>query len=63
MTTVAIKEETMRLLRQTKKDMRADTFDEAIRQLLLEHKRPKESLFGAMKTGRSFERKELDRLH
>ena len=61
-TTIAVKGETLNLLRKAKEDLNADSFDEVIKELLLETKKPKKSMFGVLKDiKKEFKREELDR--
>lgn len=61
-TTVAVKDETLKLLRKAKEELNADSFDVVIKELLLETKKPKKSMFGALKgLKKEFKREELDR--
>lgn len=61
-TTVAIKDETMGMLKHVKEELKAETFDETIRRLVVIMKKPKKSMFGALKGVKAeFVREELDR--
>ena len=61
-TTIAVKGETLKLLRQAKDELNADSFDAVIKNLLLETKKPKKSMFGVLKgLKKEFKREELDR--
>lgn len=61
-TTVAVKAETLNLLKQLKKELSAATFDETINKLALNLKRPKKTMFGAVKGVKArFVREEIDR--
>lgn len=61
-TTIAVKGETLKLLRKAKEDLDADSFDTVIKNLLLETKRPKKSMFGILKgLKKEFKREEIDR--
>ena len=61
-TTIAVKEETFKMLRKAKEDFHADSFDTLIKNLLLEVKTPKKSMFGVLKDiNQEFKREELDR--
>ena len=54
--------ETWDLLKHVKEEVRADTFDEIIRLLIVNMKQPKQSMFGALKgVNAKFEREEIDR--
>ncbi len=61
-TTIAVKSETLDMLRHVKEEMYAATFDVAIRMLVLHLKKPKKSLFGVLKGVKAeFVREEVDR--
>ena len=61
-TTIAVKDETLKLLRKAKEELNADSFDSVIKGLLLENKKPKKSMFGVLKgLKKEFKREELDR--
>ena len=61
-TTIAVKSETMKLLHKAKQELNAESFDEVIKNLLLEAKKPKKSMFGILKGLRKeFKREEIDR--
>ncbi len=61
-TTVAVKAETLNLLKQLKKELSVATFDETITKLALNLKRPKKTMFGAIKGVKAkFVREEIDR--
>ena len=61
-TTIAVKEETFKMLRKAKEDFHADSFDTVIKNLLLEVKKPKKSMFGVLKDiHKEFKREEIDR--
>lgn len=61
-TTVAVKAETLNLLKQLKKELSVATFDETINKLALNLKRPKKTMFGAIKGVKAkFVREEIDR--
>ncbi len=61
-TTVAVKVETLNLLKQLKKELSVTTFDETITKLALNLKRPKKTMFGAIKGVKArFVREEIDR--
>jgi len=61
-TTIAVKEETFKMLRKAKEELHADSFDEVIKNLLLETKKPKKSMFGVLKDfHKEFKREEIDR--
>ena len=61
-TTIAVKGETLNLLRKAKEELNADSFDEVIKDLLLETKKPKKSMFGVLKDiKKEFKREEIDR--
>ena len=61
-TTIAVKDETLNLLRKAKEELNVESFDELINKLLLETKKPKKSMFGVLKGLKAeFKRGELDR--
>ena len=61
-TTIAVKGETLGMLRKAKEELKADSFDSVIKNLLLEAKKPKKSMFGILKgIKQEFKREELDR--
>lgn len=61
MVTVALKQTTYDLLSQVKEDIQAETFDEAVKKLVISAKKPKRSFFGRFKDLPEFKREELDR--
>ena len=61
-TTIAVKEETLKMLRKAKEELNADSFDALIKNLLLESKKPRKSMFGVLKgLNKEFKREEVDR--
>ncbi len=61
-TTIAVKEETLELLRHVKEETKAESYDDVIRSLVLTTKRAKRSMFGALKGVKErFMREEIDR--
>ena len=63
-TTIAVKTETLSMLRKAKQELKAESFDELIKNLLLEAKKPKKSMFGALKDiSKEFKREELGRFN
>lgn len=61
-TTIAVKSETLKMLRKAKEELKADSFDTLIKNLLLEVKKPKKSMFGVLKGfHKEFQREELGR--
>ena len=60
-TTVAIKEDTMMMLKAFKEETHAPSFDEVIRMLIVEKKKPKKSYLGALPGLGEFQREEIDR--
>ncbi len=61
-TTIAVKSETLKLLRKAKEELHADSFDVVIKNLLFDAKKPRKSMFGVLKGIRKeFKREELDR--
>ncbi len=61
-TTVALKEDTFAMLKEVKEEEEAESFDEVIKTLLLEMKKPKRSYLGIFSKLGKFKREELDRL-
>ena len=61
-TTIAVKSETLKMLRKAKEESHLDSFDSLIKNLLLEAKKPKKSMFGVLKgLNKEFQREEIDR--
>ena len=60
-TTIAVQEGTLQLLRSVKEETHVASFDEVIRKLVLEKKKPKNSLMGVAKHTPAFKREEIDR--
>ena len=61
-TTIAVKNDTLKLLHKVKEELKVDSFDDVIRRLLQEAKTPKKSMFGSLKGfNKEFKREELDR--
>ncbi|HLC58170.1 MAG TPA: hypothetical protein VJH95_06360 [Candidatus Nanoarchaeia archaeon] len=61
-TTIAVRRETLKLLQEVKQERDAGSFDSIIREILIAAKKPKQSLFGALKgVKKEFRREELDR--
>ncbi len=61
-TTIAVRNETLELLRKAKEESNADSLNTVIKKLLLEAKRPKKSMFGVLKgLKKEFKREEIDR--
>ena len=61
-TTIAVKSETLKMLRKAKEELNVGSFDDLIKNLLLESKKPKKSMFGVLKgVNKEFKREELDR--
>lgn len=60
-TTIAVNPKTLDLLKHAKEEARAGTYDELIQKLVLESKKPRESMFGKFKNVREFRREEADR--
>lgn len=62
MATIALKKDTYDLLTHVKEEIEAETYDETIKKLVLQHKQPKQSFFGRLKGMKEeFKREELDR--
>ena len=62
-TTIAVKPRTLDMLKHVKEELKAETFDETIKQLIFRMKKPEKSLFGIAK-GKikgEFVREEIDR--
>ncbi|MDO8428399.1 MAG: hypothetical protein Q7S92_04245 [Candidatus Diapherotrites archaeon] len=60
-TSVALKTETRELLEILKKETQSQTLDETIQKMIRQIKKPKKSMFGAIKGLPKFKREELDR--
>lgn len=60
-TTVALKKETMEMLKTVKKEVNAKSFDQVIQILIVKTKKPKKSYFGAFPGLGEFKREEIDR--
>ena len=61
-TTIAVKDETLKLLRKAKEELNAVSLDAVIKNMLLETKKPKKSMFGILKgLKKEFKREEIDR--
>lgn len=60
-TTVAVKDDTFAMLKEVKETEEAESFDEIIKKLLLEMKKPKHSYLGIFPTLGKFKREEIDR--
>ena len=61
-TTVAVKTDTMDMLRHMREELQAESYDVLIRKMIIEMKKPKTSMFGAMKEIKTeFKREKLDR--
>ena len=61
-TTVALKDNTMEMLKVMKMETKSESFDEVIRKLVLQAKKPKQSYFGAFPGIGEFKReKKADR--
>ena len=62
MTTIAVKDDTFDMLEHVKEQVEAQTYDETIKILILQLKKPKESMFGKLKEIKEeFKRGDLDR--
>jgi hypothetical protein len=59
--TIAVKSETLDLLKHAKDDMGVETYDELLRKLVISAKIPKKSLRGILKTTKPFVREKIDR--
>lgn len=62
MTTIALKPDTYNLLTQVKEEMKAETYDDVIKVMVVRTKKPTQSFFGKLKQVKEeFKREELDR--
>ena len=62
MVTIALKPDTYDLLAQVKEDIDAETYDGAIKIIMVRIKRPTQSMFGRLKQVKAeFKREEVDR--
>lgn len=61
-TTIAVKEGTLDLLKMVREETKSETYDEVIKKIIMQTKRPKKSLFGKFKGLKEFKREEIDRL-
>jgi len=63
-TTIAVKPETLDMLRHIKEELKVETFDETINVIIINMKRPKKSMFGVLKgVKEEFKREEIDRFN
>lgn len=60
-TTIQVSADLLPELEHIKRELGAKSYEAAIRELLREHRRPRESLFGRFPDLPSFKREELDR--
>jgi len=61
-TTIAVRTETLKLLQKAKEELQADSLNTVIETLLQDSKKPKKSMFGALKgVHKEFRREEIDR--
>ena len=60
-TTIAVQEETKNMLNSLRDEYDAESFDEVIKRLVMEGKKPKKSHFGIFPGLGTFKREELDR--
>ena len=60
-TTIAVKNETLDLLKMVREETKSDTYDETIKKIIMQTKKPKKSLFGKYKNLKEFKREEIDR--
>ncbi|MBI4448971.1 hypothetical protein HY641_03015 [Candidatus Woesearchaeota archaeon] len=61
-TTIAVKQDTLDMLKHVKDELRAETLDATIKQLVLLMKQPKKSMFGSLRGIRTtFKREKHDR--
>ena len=61
--TIAVKSETLDLLKHAKDDMGAETYDDLLRKLVIQSKIPRYSLRGKFKKLKPFVREEIDRIN
>ncbi len=62
MVTIALKPDTYELLTHVKEEMDAETYDDVIKVMIIQTKKPAQSMFGRMKYVKAeFKRDELDR--
>ncbi len=61
LSTIAVKTETLHLLKHAKEEMGLETYDDLLRKLVIASKIPKKSLRGKYKTLKPFVREEIDR--
>jgi len=59
--TIAVREETLEMLKMLKEEEKVKNFDELINLMLGKHKQLDKSYFGALKGIGSFKREEIDR--
>lgn len=63
MTTIAVKDDTMEMLKQMQRELNTASHDETIRKLIAEKKRPKHSLWGVLRDVKEeFKREKVDRI-
>ncbi len=60
-TTIAVKEDTLKMLKSIKEENKNDSFDETIKHLIVKTRKPAKSFFGRFKGVKSFKREEIDR--
>ena len=61
-TTIAVKDDTLEMLRSLKADLGTESLDATIKQLVAKAKRPEKPLFGRFRNLGTFRREEIDRL-
>ena len=63
-TTIAVKTETLEMLQKAKEELHANSFDSVIKNLILQAKKPRKSMFGVLKNvNKEFKREEIDRFN
>jgi len=63
LSTIAVKSETLDLLKRAKEEAGVDTYDDLLRKLVIASKMPKKSLRGFAKKLKPFVREEIDRIN
>ncbi len=61
--TIAVKRETLDMLKHAKEDTGAETYDDLLRKLVIQSKIPRYSLRGKLKKLKPFVREEIDRIN
>lgn len=60
-TTIAVKDDTLDMLKSIREETGAESLDETIKHLVASAKKPKKSFFGRFRNLGTFEREEIDR--